>query len=101
MKTSTGDVRLCYTAHSHSREGTSREGEHARGAVSRSRDAGWHHYSPDGAAAPADPCVGLSGWAFAFGIAQELVREWELGVGRCLRVEDQMHLRAADQLLAA
>ena len=39
--------------------------------------------------------------AFAFGIAQELVREWELGVGRCLRVEDQVHLRAADQLLAA
>ncbi len=39
--------------------------------------------------------------AFAFGLAQELVREWELGVGRCLRVEDQVHLRAADQLLAA
>ncbi|HEY5864567.1 MAG TPA: regulatory protein RecX [Candidatus Tectomicrobia bacterium] len=39
--------------------------------------------------------------AFAFGIAQELVREWELGVGRCLRVEDQVRLRAADQLLAA
>ena len=38
---------------------------------------------------------------FAFGIAQDLVREWGLGVGRCLRVEDQMHLRAADQLLAA
>ena len=39
--------------------------------------------------------------AFAFGIAQDLAREWELGVGRCLCVEDQVRLRAADQLLAA
>jgi regulatory protein len=39
--------------------------------------------------------------AFAFGISQELVREWGLWVGGCLSVEDQVRLRTADQLLAA
>ncbi len=39
--------------------------------------------------------------AYAFGLAQELVREWGLWVGGCLSVEDQVRLRTADQLLAA
>jgi regulatory protein len=39
--------------------------------------------------------------AFAFGVSQELVRQWDLWVGRQLRVEDQGHLRAAEQLLTA
>jgi regulatory protein len=39
--------------------------------------------------------------AFAFGVSQELVREWGLWIGRRLSVEDQVHLRAAEQLLAA
>ena len=38
---------------------------------------------------------------FAFGVSQELVREWGLWVGRRLSVEDQVHLRAAEQLLTA
>jgi len=39
--------------------------------------------------------------AFAFGVSQELVRQWGLWVGRRLSVEDQGHLRDAEQLLAA
>ena len=39
--------------------------------------------------------------AFAFGVSQELVRQWNLWVGRQLSVEDQAHLRAAEQLLTA
>jgi len=39
--------------------------------------------------------------AFAFGVCQDLVREWGLWVGRRLSVEDQVHLGAAEQLLAA
>src|SRR5215510_12951419 len=39
--------------------------------------------------------------AFAFGVSQELVRQWDLWVGRQLSVEDQAHLRAAEQLLTA
>ena len=39
--------------------------------------------------------------AFAFGVSQALVREWGLWVGRRLSVEDQVRLRAAEQLLAA
>jgi regulatory protein len=39
--------------------------------------------------------------AFAFGVSQELVREWGLWVGRRLSAEDQVQLRAAEQLLAA
>jgi regulatory protein len=39
--------------------------------------------------------------AFAFGVSQELVRQWGLWVGRRLSAEDQGHLRDAEQLLAA
>ena len=39
--------------------------------------------------------------AFAFGVSQELVRQWDLWVGRQLSVEGQAHLRAAAQLLTA
>src|SRR5678816_2278118 len=39
--------------------------------------------------------------AFAFGVSQELVREWGLWVGRLLSVEDQVRFKAAEQLLAA
>jgi regulatory protein len=38
---------------------------------------------------------------FAFGISQDLVREWGLWVGRRLSVEDQVRLEAAEQLQAA
>ena len=38
---------------------------------------------------------------FAFGVSQELVRQWDLWVGRQLSVEDQAHLSAAEQLLTA
>jgi regulatory protein len=39
--------------------------------------------------------------AFAFGIAQEIVREWGLQVGHRLSVADQERLRSAEQFLAA
>ena len=39
--------------------------------------------------------------AFAFGIAQEIVREWGLRVGHRLSVADQERLGVAEQLLAA
>jgi regulatory protein len=39
--------------------------------------------------------------AFAFGVLQELVRQWDLWVGRQLSAEDQAHLSAAEQLLTA
>jgi regulatory protein len=39
--------------------------------------------------------------AFAFGVSQDLVREWRLWVGRRRSVEDQVHLGAAEQLLTA
>lgn len=39
--------------------------------------------------------------AFAFGVSQELIREWGLWVGRRLSAEEQVQLRAAEQLLAA
>jgi regulatory protein len=39
--------------------------------------------------------------AFAFGITQEIVREWGLQVGHRLSVTDQERLGAAEQLLAA
>jgi regulatory protein len=39
--------------------------------------------------------------AFAFGISQELVREWGLWVGRRLSVADRACLAAAEQLLVA
>jgi regulatory protein len=38
---------------------------------------------------------------FAFGVAQELVREWGLQVGHRLSLEEQTRLRAAEQLLVA
>ena len=49
---------------------------------------------------PTHVSVFLDG-AFAFGVSQELVRQWDLWVGRQLSVEDQAHLRAAEQLLTA
>ena len=39
--------------------------------------------------------------AFAFGIAQEIVREWGLRLGHRLSVADQERLRSAEQFLAA
>lgn len=49
---------------------------------------------------PARVSLFLDG-TFAFGIAQDLVREWSLCVGRRLSVEDQVQLRTAEQLLTA
>lgn len=38
---------------------------------------------------------------FAFGVSQELVRAWDLRVGRTLSVEEQERIAAAEQLLTA
>lgn len=38
---------------------------------------------------------------FAFGVSQELVRAWNLRVGRTLSVEEQERIAAAEQLLTA
>jgi regulatory protein len=39
--------------------------------------------------------------AFAFGVSQELVRTWDLRVGRTLSVAEQAHIAADEQRLAA
>ena len=94
-------MRLCYTAHSYSRWAPL-EKEHTR--VEQYRDPGMQTGTITALTVqrhqPTRVSVFLDG-AFAFGIAQELVREWGLWVGGCLHVEDQVRLRAADQLLAA
>src|SRR5215467_8248334 len=38
---------------------------------------------------------------FAFGVSQDLVRTWDLRVGRTLSIEEQEHIAAAERLLAA
>ena len=102
VMTSTGFLRLCYTAHAYSREGMRMDKE--------STSVG-HHRDTDMQAGtitalrmqqhqPTRVSVFLDG-VFAFGVSQELVREWGLWVGRRLSVEDQVHLRAAEQLLTA
>src|SRR5262245_9135161 len=102
MGTSTGLLRLCYTAHSYSRAGLCRDKEST--SVK-------HHLDT---AMPAGTITALTvqqhqptrvsvflDRVFAFGISQDLVCEWGLWVGRRLSVEDQERLRAAEQLLVA
>jgi len=38
---------------------------------------------------------------FAFGVSQDLVRTWDLRVGRTLSLEEQEHIAVAERLLAA
>src|SRR5262245_19394678 len=102
MGTSTGLLRLCYTAHSYSRAGLCRDKESTsvKHHLDTAMPAGTITALTVQQHQPTRVSVFLDG-AFAFGISQDLVREWGLWVGRLLSVEDQVRLRAAEQLLAA
>jgi regulatory protein len=102
METSTGLLHLCYTAHSYSRENLRRDKEST--SVEHHLDTGMRAGTITALTVqqhqPTRVSVFLDG-AFAFGVSQELVREWGLWVGRRLSVADQVRLAAAEQLLVA
>jgi regulatory protein len=102
METSTGLLHLCYTAHSYSRENLRRDKEST--SVEHHLDTGMRAGTVTALTVqqhqPTRVSVFLDG-AFAFGVSQELVREWGLWVGRRLSVADQVRLAAAEQLLVA